>query len=101
LSRRLIVLPEAEAELAAAAEWYESKRVGLGLDFIATVDVALAEVLACPDRFPLWREDRPYRKCLLRRFPFAIFHAVSGDDIVVVAFAHAKRRPGYWLDRVR
>jgi toxin ParE1/3/4 len=101
LSRTLILLPEAEAELAAAAEWYESRRAGLGVDLIATVDAALADVQASPERSSLWRKDRPYRKCLLRRFSFAIFHTVSIEDVVVVAIAHAKRRPGYWLDRVR
>jgi hypothetical protein len=27
--------------------------------------------------------------------------AVDGDDVVIVAIAHAKRRPGYWMARVR
>jgi hypothetical protein len=101
LSRKLIVLPEAEAELAAAAEWYESRRAGLGVELMATVDAALADIQASPERSALWRKDRPYRRHLLRRFPFAVFHTASVADVVVVAFAHAKRRPGYWLDRVR
>lgn len=34
MSRELIVRPEAEAELAEAFQWYESRIPGLGLDFI-------------------------------------------------------------------
>jgi len=36
----LRVLPEAEEELAEAARWYETKRVGLGVELVAIVDGA-------------------------------------------------------------
>jgi hypothetical protein len=38
MSRELIVRAEAQAELAQAFEWYESRIAGLGLDFIRAVD---------------------------------------------------------------
>jgi hypothetical protein len=36
---------------------------------------------------------------LLTGFPFAIAYALDGDRIVVLAVAHLRRRPGYWLGR--
>jgi len=36
--RRLRVLRDAQEEIRAAAGWYESKRIGLGVDFLAVVD---------------------------------------------------------------
>jgi hypothetical protein len=39
------------------------------------------------------------KRLALRRFPFDVIVALSRDDIVVVAFAHHARRPGYWRDR--
>jgi hypothetical protein len=36
---------------------------------------------------------------VLRRFPFVVFYSIDGASIDVYAVAHAKRRPGYWLDR--
>jgi hypothetical protein len=54
MRRTLRVLPDAEAELQSAAVWYEGKRRGLGVEFVA---------------------------------------------VEIVAIAHAKRRPGYWLGR--
>ena len=42
------VLPGAEEELAAAAEWYEDKRPGLGADFVAAVDAAFEGIRARP-----------------------------------------------------
>lgn len=41
MSRELRILPEAEAELMAAAEWYESRQPGLGVAFVEAVGRAL------------------------------------------------------------
>jgi hypothetical protein len=38
--KRVSLYPEAEAELVAAAEFYEAKSAGLGVDFIAEVERA-------------------------------------------------------------
>ena len=53
--RRLRIRPEAEAEISSAAEWYESKRPGLGAEFMATLDRAFEQVLDAPDASPVWR----------------------------------------------
>jgi hypothetical protein len=45
---RLRVAPEAEDELAAAAEWYEGRRAGLGVELVASIDGAFEEILAAP-----------------------------------------------------
>ena len=41
--RVLRVPPEAEEELAEAAEWYEAKRPGLGIELVAIVDFFRAD----------------------------------------------------------
>lgn len=98
---RLRVSPEAEEELAAAAEWYEARRAGLGVELVASVDGAFEEILAAPLSYATWRTDRPFRKKVVRRFPYVIFFTVDEDAVVVVAIAHARRRPGYWVGRPR
>ena len=97
----LRVLPDAEAELQSAAMWYEGKRRGLGIELIAVVDRAFESILENPEACPVWRPDRPYRKLLLERFPYVVFFRIDSSTIEIVAVAHAKRRPGYWLDRRR
>ena len=37
----------------------------------------------------------------MRRFPFWIIFRETSEAIVVVAFAHKKKRPGYWSRRLR
>lgn len=54
-----------------------------------------------PLRWPLWAGDPRYRLIVLRRFPYQIFYEVGEGLIEVVAVAHTRRDPGYWLGRGR
>ena len=99
MTLRVRLAPEAEAELGAAALWYEAKRRGLGADLIAAIDEALEWISANPLASPIWRPDMTFRRHSVRRFPYVVFLTVSDEGIHVLAVAHGKRRPGYWLDR--
>jgi len=46
------------------------------------------------------REGVVIRRALLARFPHAILYVEMPAEIRVVAFAHLRPRPGYWLHRV-
>ena len=62
-------------------------------------DEPLERVGDGPLAFPVWKADTPYRRCVVERFPFVVFFTASPTAILVLAVAHVKRRPGYWLDR--
>jgi toxin ParE1/3/4 len=101
LSPKLRVRPEAEAELTAAINWYEAKRRGVGIALLSAVDHALDRIVELPGASPLWKVGYPYRKHILKRFPFLIiFTLLEGRGIEVIAIAHTKRNPGYWLNRI-
>jgi len=95
----VVLLPAAQAEARAAMRWYEAREEGLGREFVLQLDEALRQIATHPNASPLWKCDRPYRKQLVRRFPYVIFFEASEEGVTVVAVAHQKRRPGYWLDR--
>jgi len=40
------------------------------------------------------------RRALLPHFPFGIVFLQTAEEIRIVAVAHAKRQPEYWLHRV-
>ena len=89
---------EARLELYEITDWYESKAEGIGLDFLADAEAALE---ALPRRSLLPLPGFPgflYAK-VGARWPYRIFVMERDDIIVVLAFAHDRRRPGYWLDR--
>lgn len=96
---RLHVEVEAEQDLQAAFDWYESERSGLGDEFLLAVEAAFAAVARRPESFAMVESD--IRRASLRRFPYGVFYLIHGDSIIVVAVMHAKRNPRLWLKRRR
>lgn len=94
---RAIVLPEARAELLDARDWYEAHAPGLGVEFARAVDSAIAAALRNPRAHPPVEND--FRRVVLRRFPYSVIYHISGDDLIVVACFHHRRRPGAWVRR--
>jgi len=45
---RLIIRPEAEAELTEAFDWYERRVAGLGGDLLAAVDATVDSIVSNP-----------------------------------------------------
>jgi len=41
------------------------------------------------------------RRCLVNRFPYGVIYGIDGEEVVVIAVAHLKREPNYWIDRKR
>ena len=97
------ILAAAADEAAEAAAWYESERYGLGAEFERAVNAALD--LLEEDIVPLApavgeaARKLGAKRLTLRRFPYDIVVRESGDEIIVIAFAHQARRPGYWRKR--
>ncbi len=98
MSRRLIVRPEAEAELAEAFDWYEDRVSGLGSDFLLCVDAVLNAVLRDPQHYP--RTHRVVRRALTRRFPYEVFFVEDDERVVVLSIFHARRNPKRWQERI-
>jgi plasmid stabilization system protein ParE len=92
--RRLVIRPEAEADVAEAARWYEDRWQGLGTEFVEEVDRTLAAI--AEDAFRYARIRASARRALTRRFPYAIFFVVQNDEATVLAVLHTSRRPGTW-----
>ena len=88
---RLIVRPEAEAELLQAFSWYEDQQPGLGRSFMDEVSVCLEYIEQRPLSFAV--VNNPLRRAMTRRFPYALFFAVGQDTISVVAAFHMARHP--------
>jgi plasmid stabilization system protein ParE len=96
-------LAEAEAEAQEAARWYEERQLGLGLEFLDSLTKALEAVENHPHYYPplaVTRPAREVRRALLGRFPYKIIFEIRADEVLVLAVAHAKRRPNYWKKRL-
>jgi toxin ParE1/3/4 len=99
---KLRVDPGAEEEAQQAAQWYEDRRPGLGVEFLAAVDEAVQRIANDPLAFAVLEtlsEESNVRRFLLKRFPYVVIYEVLPDEIRIVAFAHARRRPHFWKKR--
>ncbi len=95
------VTPEARQEYLSAQDWYEAQRPGLGEDYLAAVIETLGRIHPAEQHPVVKRVDgHPIRYAHVRRFPYRVVFMETADAIRVLAVAHVKRRPGYWLGRV-
>ena len=98
---KLAYHPRAADELRRDARWYERRAPGTGHRFVALVEQRVSEIVDAPLSFPRVDGAREVRRAVLTStFPHAIVFVVREDVVLVVAVAHAKRRPNYWLKRV-
>jgi hypothetical protein len=99
----LRILAEARAEAVEAAAWYDSQRFGLGDRLLNEIEKALNRIDGAPRSFARWE---PYdgvdeiRRCVIKRFPYVVIFLCRTEETVVVAIAHARRRPDYWVHRL-
>ena len=93
------ILPEAAAELTEAVRWYEGKRRGLGRDLLHETAKVVDRLEENARGGTPMSADQRTRRLLIARFPYQVVYRLRPDEIVVVAVAHLKRRPGYWKHR--
>jgi plasmid stabilization system protein ParE len=88
------LLESAQAELDDAIAWYASQAPGLGDAFL----IETLKTLKLIEQYPkAWHPlTQQVRRCRLRRFPYSVIYAQEGSDLLVLAFAHQHRKPGYW-----
>ena len=89
----------ASEELIDAVRWYEARRPGLGGEFLDAVAEMLTLIEARPEIGSPSRHDPRTRRVLVPSFPYQVAYRLTATEIVIVAVAHLKRRPGYWKTR--
>ncbi|WP_347709778.1 type II toxin-antitoxin system RelE/ParE family toxin [Halomonas llamarensis] len=94
---------EAATELEEAASWYEQEEMGLGERLINAFEEA-TEMLERPNPplVPITHNaaELGAKQLILHRFPFSLVTIERNQAIIVVAFAHHSRKPGYWRRRI-
>ena len=97
MTENLVLLPEAEQDIAEAYAWYEERQRGLGEEFLRCIDACLASIRRNPELYAFAHET--YRRALARRFPYAIFYEYAEDTITVYSVFHCSQDPKKWRKR--
>jgi plasmid stabilization system protein ParE len=91
------ILPEASEELDACVSYYDSQQPGLGTEFLAEFERTAERIVELPTAARSVAEGMRSRPIL--RFPFNVLYRPLMEEITIVAVAHHRRRPGYWVGR--
>ncbi len=94
----IVIHSEAIAELDGTISYYDDQKVGLGLDFLAEVEQAINKIQQNPNLGAIYNVEG-LRRYVIQRFPFLIFYTELEAVIWIVAIAHGKRKPNYWIQR--
>ena len=97
MPRATRLLAEARLDIEEAFDWYLERSSRAAEGFLHEVEGGIALVVESPTVWPEYVAST--RKYQLRRYPFNVVYQEVGDTIVIVAIAHQKRLPGYWMGR--
>src|SRR5205823_13843429 len=87
----LILLLQADLDIQTAFNRYEDFQAGRGEVFIRQLDAALTLLRTHPEIAPVY--GGPYRRMLIRDFPYGIFYQPQPARIVVAAVMDLRQDP--------
>ena len=99
MTYELHFLPDVEEDAISGYVWYEEKAQGLGEEFLRTFYACASKI----QRNPFFASEvyREFRRSLLRRFPYAIYYRVRGDEVIVFGLFHCARDPRSITSKLR
>ena len=99
MTRPIRTSEPASDEFSEAVRWYEARRSGLGGEFFDAVATTVSLIEANPEIGTTISTHSHTRRALVARFPYQVVYRLTPTEMVIVAIAHLKRRPGYWKHR--
>lgn len=90
--------PEAENEAGHAIDLRLERSAQIAFELALELERSYKRICESPAQFPFYVSGT--RRCVLQDFPYSVIFREQHDAIEIVAVAHVKRRPGYWLNRL-
>ena len=88
---KIRILAAAARDLTKAMDYYESQSEGLGHDFLDEYEKTILRICRFPEAWTCVTSH--LRRCLMRRFPFAVYYTVIDEQIVITAIADLRMDP--------
>lgn len=93
------VHPKAQDELLESVLWYNIRKPRLGNEFFDTISSVIDQISQNPKQFPYLTNEKQIQVKVVKRFPFSVIFKVEADQLLILAVAHNKRKPNYWIKR--
>lgn len=90
--------PEVADDVGDAIDWYDSKRTGLGSEFVEEFWSAVERITSQPLAYAV--NQTGLRACRLARFPYVVHYRCTEVEVLIVAVMFGGRDTSAWTDRV-
>ena len=102
MSWRIISRPQAETDIARAAEWYDRQQPGLGGDWVVEAQATYDAISKNPYLNAQKHRSQPVRWRRTHRFPYRVIYQIFEEEkcVVVWAVMHSSRHDSKWQRRV-
>lgn len=83
--------------------WYDDQSPGVADELESSVAATVSRVLAWPTAapiFPNWDREPTVRSRRVVGFPYRVIYYLTDAELVIVAYAHQRRKPRYWEHRL-
>ena len=88
---------EAVEDAIAARDWYAARSPFAARGFLVALEAAIASVMEAPECWPE-RAHGCRQHLFPSKYPFWLVYRLP-PELEIVAVAHQRRRPGFWLGR--
>lgn len=99
----LQIVESAESEYQEAVTWYRDRDSRVAERFVAETrrTLELVEIFPQIGGRVSGVSDKDVRQMPIHTFPYHVVFVNLPDRLEVIAFAHNRRRPAYFMDRLR
>jgi len=93
------ILKEAEDDIFQAGKWYAQRAES---KLLIRLEESITKSIYQIENFPqiYQKKDHDLRFAPLNKFPFHFVYRMMDDHIQIIALAHYRRSPEFWLDRI-
>lgn len=89
MTYHVILSPDAKGQVRAATRWYVRKELSLSRRFSEALNETLDRIAENPYQFLV--VHGPFRRALMKRFPYSIYFKTSTRSVYVVRVVHQRR----------
>jgi plasmid stabilization system protein ParE len=96
---KIKILESAKGDLREGFDFYESQKIGVGSYFLESLfsDIESLRLFAGIHAVHFGR----YHRLLSKRFPFAVYYRMEGDEVRVYAVLDCRRDPAWIRKRLQ
>lgn len=97
MNYRIVLTPDADADIGSAFSWYQSIDPNIASRFMSEGRTTMVRILQFPYIFPL--VNGAVRRARLKRFPYGIYYSLKSKEAKILAILHQRRSDDVWRQR--